>query len=239
MMNVKKSNRTRVLSYIFRNAPVSRAVIAEKTNITPATVTTTTAGLIEEGMIMTLGEETNDQNVTAGRKRILIDICPDYRYAVGIEFTEKQISLCITNLRGKVVEEKTLQTTLQDVKNITQVLVDNIEEMIGKNPLLADKIVGVGIGIPGKLDQSQTLLVADSPIWGTFNPQMIRKCLNLPVVMDNNVRCMACGQYLFNHEQSPETFAFFHLGTGMYCANIVNGEFFGNVLCQYCKWRVF
>ncbi len=44
MNPIKKSNRTRILEYIFRNAPVSRATIAEQTDITPATVTTTDYG---------------------------------------------------------------------------------------------------------------------------------------------------------------------------------------------------
>ena len=54
MNPVKKSNRTRILEYIFRNAPVSRATIAEQTDITPATVTTTIAELINEQIIVNL-----------------------------------------------------------------------------------------------------------------------------------------------------------------------------------------
>ena len=64
MNPIKKSNRTRILEYIFRNAPVSRATIAEQTDITPATVTTTTMALVNEGIIVNLGEAEQVQGST-------------------------------------------------------------------------------------------------------------------------------------------------------------------------------
>ncbi len=72
MNPIKKSNRTRILEYIFRNAPVSRATIAEQTDITPATVTTTTMALVNEGIIVNLGEAEQVSDNTPGRERHLL-----------------------------------------------------------------------------------------------------------------------------------------------------------------------
>lgn len=225
MNPIKKSNKTRILEYVFRNAPVSRATIAEKTDITPATVTTTIAELINEGIIKDLGKTEQSDN-TPGRKRVLIDLNVDYGYAIGIEFNEKYISFCITNLRGEIIDKLIYSTTYHEITNITEFIIEKVESIMNKHQYINDRIIGIGIGVPGKLNNNKKELFSDSKIWNSFLPQKIKEKFCLPVVIDNNVKCMALGMYLFKSHKSPENFAFFHLGIGMYCANIINGEFF-------------
>lgn len=227
MSDLRKTNRTKILEFIFRHGASARAAIAEQTNITPATVTTTTAALIEEGIIEVLGEEEGAES-TPGRKRVLIDVNADYAYVVGIEFTEKRICCCITNLKGRIIDKSVFLTTHLEITNITEFLISQIEGLISGNEEIADKLVGIGIGIPGKLDSQASGLVEESETWKSFDPKEIKQRFRLPVIMDNNVKNMACGQYLFCALDTPETFAFFHLGMGMYCANIVNGEAFAD-----------
>lgn len=226
MSSIKKSNRTRILEFVFRNAPVSRATIAENTDITPATVTTTTATLINEGIIINLGEAEQAGDNTLGRKRVLIDLNPDYAYSIGIEFNEKHIAFCITDLKGRIIDEILFATTYKAITNITEFITDNLSMLIDRNQEIASKIVGIGIALPGKLSSNQTELIADSSVWKSFKPQKIKEKFCLPIIMDNNVRCMAFGQYLFETQDTPENFAFFHVGIGMYCANMINGELF-------------
>lgn len=225
MNSIKKTNRTRILEYIFRNAPVSRATIAEQTDITPATVTTTISELINKQIIVNLGEVEQNDN-TPGRKRVLIDLNADYGYAIGIEFNEKHVSFCITNLKGKLIDESIFSTTYHEISNITEFIIENIEILIEKNENIKDKLLGIGIGVPGKINNNKNELFADSDIWKCFFPEKIKKTFQLPIIMDNNVKCMAMGMYLFEPEKTPENFSFFHLGIGMYCSNVINGELF-------------
>ncbi|WP_291651481.1 ROK family protein [Clostridium sp.] len=225
MNPIKKSNRTRILEYVFRNAPVSRATIAEQTDITPATVTTTITELINENVIVDLGEVEQSDN-TPGRKRVLIDLNPDHSYAIGIEFNEKHISFCITNLKGKIIDESIFLTTYHQVSNITEFIIENVEILMQKNKDIKDKLLGIGIGVPGKINNNNKELFSDSNVWKCFFPEKIKERFRLSVIMENNVKCMAKGLYLFEPQKSPENFSFFHLGTGMYCANVINGELF-------------
>lgn len=85
---------------------------------------------------------------------------------------------------------------------------------------------GIGIGVPGHVTEKGSFVINSSNIWQTFDANKIRNAFSLPIVFENNVRCMALGQYLFHPEYTPENFAFFHVGTGMFCANIVDGSLF-------------
>ncbi|WP_294187329.1 ROK family transcriptional regulator [uncultured Clostridium sp.] len=225
MNSIKRTNRSRILEYIFRNAPVSRATIAEQTDITPATVTMTITELINEEIVIDLGEVEQSDNM-AGRKRVLIDLNPNYCYEIGIEFNEKNISFCIADLKGNIIDELIYSTTYNEISNITEFIIKNTQILMQKNKHINNKILGIGIGVPGKINNNATELFSDSNIWENFFPKKIKERFNLPIVMDNNVKCMAMGMYLFEPKKSPENFSFFHLGIGMYCANVINGELF-------------
>lgn len=54
-----QENRSTILEYIFRNAPVARSTIAKQTQITPATVTSISGNFIQEGIIQEIGAEDN------------------------------------------------------------------------------------------------------------------------------------------------------------------------------------
>lgn len=225
MNSIKRTNRSRILEYIFRNAPVSRATIAEQTDITPATVTMTITELINEEIVIDLGEVEQSDNMP-GRKRVLIDLNPNYCYEIGIEFNEKNISFCIADLKGNIIDELIYSTTYNEISNITEFIIKNTQILMQKNKHINNKILGIGIGVPGKINNNATELFSDSNIWKNFFPKKIKERFNLPIVMDNNVKCMAMGMYLFQPKKSPENFSFFHLGIGMYCANVINGELF-------------
>lgn len=225
MNSIKRTNRSRILEYIFRNAPVSRATIAEQTDITPATVTMTITELINEEIVIDLGEVEQSDNMP-GRKRVLIDLNPNYCYEIGIEFNEKNISFCIADLKGNIIDELIYSTTYNEISNITEFIIKNTQILMQKNKHINNKILGIGIGVPGKINNNATELFSDSNIWENFFPKKIKERFNLPIVMDNNVKCMAMGMYLFQPKKSPENFSFFHLGIGMYCANVINGELF-------------
>ncbi|MHC1748163.1 MAG: ROK family protein [Cellulosilyticaceae bacterium] len=224
MTIAKKTNRTRILEFIFRNAPVSRATIAENTDITPATVTTTTAALIEENVILDLGEIEESSEITPGRKRMLLNLNPNYHYGLGIELTEKHITFCITNLRGCIIDQIIFSTTSVNIANITKLILETTTSLINRHLDIAEEIVGIGIAVPGKLDCTTMRLVTDTAIGKALNIGTLKEHLTLPIVFENNIRAMAYGQYLFDPTNVPTDFALFQVGMGMYCANIVSGE---------------
>ncbi|SCP97520.1 Sugar kinase of the NBD/HSP70 family, may contain an N-terminal HTH domain [Anaerobium acetethylicum] len=221
----KTSNRTRILECLFRNPTISRTEIADLTDITPATVTTTVTQLISEGIVQEAGES-NAEDSTPGRRKILIEIIPDYAYSIGIEFTQKALVLCITNLKGTVITKNIVPFTEDLAKNITTEIITRLGQLIAASDISTNKFIGIGIAVPGHMDSDQKMMISNNRLWGSFSPDMIREAFDLPVVLENNVRCMGLSQYLFNPATTPDNFSFFHVGLGMHCAIIVEGELF-------------
>ena len=78
-----------------RKAPASRADIAKRTGLSKSSVTMITNTLISEGQIKEIGTD----EVSIGRKPILLDITEDFRFAAGIILHRSDVTVCITNLK--------------------------------------------------------------------------------------------------------------------------------------------
>ena len=222
----KQFNRNKILHLIFRNGPVSRAAIAEDNHLTPASVTTNVATLISQGIVKELGEAELPLENTLGRKRILIDVVPNFAFSIGCEITEKFLTFSIINLKGEPIQQVHFSPTEEDIRNINHVIIQNIKQLIDTSSIAPEKIIGIGIALPGHYDSVNDYLISNLSIWKNFCLQTIKDSLPFEIVCENNVRCMACGEYFFNNTTAPESFNFFHLGWGMFNANIINGELF-------------
>lgn len=221
----KPSNRSRILECIYRNAPIARTDIAEETEITPATVTANVTSLISEGFIKELGEVSTDE-ASSGRKRVLIDIIPDKAYSIGLEFTQKALVVCLTDLKGHICCQHTEPFNDKLAGRITDAIIEGVRNLVTESGISWDRIVGIGAAVPGHMNGSASSLITNRKTWQDFDPKRIEKELPLPVVFENNARCMALSEYLFSPQESPDSFAFFHVGMGMFCANVVDGEMF-------------
>lgn len=220
------SNKSRILECIYRNAPISRIEISELTDITPATITTIVSTFIRQGIVRELEETNSHDSNTPGRKKIPIDIVADYAYTIGIEFTEKALVLCITNIKGNLITQTSVPFQEEIAYNITEEIIFQLEGFIQDSNISKDNLLGIGIAVPGHMDSDNKKLITNSSIWCSFNPKLIEETFSLPVVSENNVRSMALYKYLFHPAASPDNYAFFHVGLGMYCANIIDGDIF-------------
>lgn len=221
----KNTNTSRILECIYRNAPVARTEIADITDITPATVTATVSSLIARGIVAEVGEVSPEEN-TSGRKRVLIDLTPSFAYSIGIEFTQKALCICITDLKGMILHESITPFSDELAADITGRIISGTQALIEESGIPPEQIAGIGIAVPGHMDSGCTTLVSNRKTWSSFSPSTIEAGLAFPAVYENNARCMAYGKYLFDPCHSPDNFAFFHVGLGMFCANIIEGELF-------------
>lgn len=222
--HTKASNREQVLRCIFRNPEISRTDITKRTGITPATVTHICAALLAEGIILESGRRESES--AGGRKRISLSVRPDFAYAIGLEFTTKFLGVCVTDLSGSTVYRKEEPYSLSMSETISEQIVSHVRLAAEESRVPAHKLLGAGIGIPGHLRENGGVIVNSNNIWKSFQADVIRRALPFPVFFENNVRCMALQQYLFHPEETPENFAFFHVGSSMYCANMTDGELF-------------
>ncbi len=217
----KLSNYDRILACLYRNPGISRKDISDITGITPATVTTTVAAMIKVGLVSVLGQIEEDRG-TIGRSRIALDIFAGYGCTIGVECTLATITICAADLHGHIFYKEIIPTTQQITGHITQYVIDLVRTCMDSIDFPTDRILGIGIAIPGHIDRNGQHMVCSSDRWADFDGLKIQSAFPCPVVFENNIRCMAVAQYLHWPQNTPSSFALFHAGKGMFCANFTD-----------------
>ena len=220
----RSPNRDRVLECIFRNPGISRKDTSDLTGITSATITAVVTELLREGILTELGEMEEDRG-TIGRSRIALNVQPDYRYVVGVEFNYASLSGTVCDLRGNVKYSVVLPHD-PEKEYITEALIRLIQRCLDSGAAPVDKIAAIGVGVPGHMSRAGTGFVGSGRYWSDLDPGIIREAFSVPVVFENNVRCMAVAQSLNHPKEAPSNFALLHVGQGMHCAHIIDDELF-------------
>jgi hypothetical protein len=88
-----------VLALLARRGPLSRAQIAERLELSPATITASTRRLLTEGLLV----EEDPRPSAAGRPSIPLALVPESAHAIGIQVAGEHVSGVIARLDAQVV----------------------------------------------------------------------------------------------------------------------------------------
>src|SRR4051812_7261731 len=92
--DIRRRNRSALLSELFFHGPLSRLELAERTGLSPATASNVTADLIDDRIIVEAGRVESD----GGRPRVLLRVDPHYGYVVGAVVSETDVRVELFDL---------------------------------------------------------------------------------------------------------------------------------------------
>ena len=148
-LDLKRRNRMQILRVIRESGPISRVDVASALEITRAAVTIITNEMIEEGVLVELGEApVCAEKLQKGRRKILIDINVNYKFALGATIDENQISVGLTTLNGMILDKANMDIDEKtSSKDIISYIIKQSNEMMENSCLTKNNVLGLGIGI--------------------------------------------------------------------------------------------
>ena len=81
LTNVKRQNESAIRDVIYRYGPISRSEIAQMLSLTPPTITTNIARMMEQGLVYECGRLGAEAGAL-GRRRVKIDFVADAAFFV-------------------------------------------------------------------------------------------------------------------------------------------------------------
>ncbi|MGL4392790.1 MAG: ROK family protein [Fusobacteriaceae bacterium] len=201
-----------ILFYLKTYGASSRKQIAESLKLTTATLTILTTELIEQGYLLELGEITDGK---VGRKQILIDVNPDFRFAFGLEITIAEIFFTIVNLKSDIILKKNWKYE----NKISKILFKEIFTFIKKyNIEFEGKVLGLGVSVPGFIEEGNSEVLGIKKIKEYFQENL--KIEN--IIVENNVRALTLTELYF--EKEKKDFWLIKYGPGLGSSIVLNGE---------------
>lgn len=148
-LDLKRRNRMQILRVIRELGPISRVDVASELHITRAAVTIITNEMIEEGVLVEIGEApVNIEKLQKGRRKILIGINENYKFALGVTIEENEVNIGLSTLNGAILDKATMPIDDKTItKDIIAYIARQCKEMMVNSCLKKDKILGLGVGI--------------------------------------------------------------------------------------------
>jgi len=158
---MKQSNRSRILNVIYQKKIITRQEISRILHISLPTVVSNVADMVEEGILKEAGMAIS----TGGRKPVIIKFVPNARYALGIELKTTGCSIILTNLSSKILDKQTLKWNVFVIKDVMKKTAEATKEILTRNNIPQNKVLGIGFAIPGIIDE-ETLYLENAPNLG-------------------------------------------------------------------------
>ncbi|WIV18714.1 ROK family protein [Paenibacillus polygoni] len=220
---VKKINKTIILNTIREHAPLSRANVSTLSGLNKATVSNLVAELIDGHLVTELGPGES----SGGRKPLMLLFNKHAGYAVGLEVSVKRIRGVLTDLAGAIIAEDVQPLTSHDVSYVCSSIVSMTNGLQHQAPPSPHGIIGVGIGVPGMVDEEGTVLFAPNLGWNMVPlRRMLEKELALPVTIDNEANAGALGELHFGAARGTRHLIYISAGIGIGSGIVIDGELY-------------
>ncbi|MCC8140771.1 MAG: ROK family transcriptional regulator [Lachnospiraceae bacterium] len=143
-INIKSYNRTQIFRHLFQKGALSQKEISLNLNLSMPTVIQNLNEMREQNLIIEKGV----QDSTGGRKAKKLGINAMAHVALGLDITKHHISIVLVDLLGNILESRRLRCIYQDTPDFYENLAEQVNEILKKQSLSNDFVLGMCISIP-------------------------------------------------------------------------------------------
>ncbi len=199
-------NTSRILRTIWLNPGISRIKVAELLDLDRSTVTKIMQVILDTGLVVTAGKNTEQSGV--GRRQINLLINEAVGMVLGMEIQDNRYAAVITTIAGKVLNsfDGVFHADRDNLCAHILSIIGRAKEFLKKENLF---LLGIGIGFPGILDPYTGVILRSNSLHIT-EPYFLRNELEQhceePVFIENDANCCCWGELAFQTESRNRNF---------------------------------
>ncbi|MDN3292525.1 ROK family transcriptional regulator [Streptomyces ficellus] len=222
--SLHRANLERVVRAVRMAGSLTQAEIARATGLSAATVSNIVRELKDGGTV----EVTPTS--AGGRRARSVSLSGDAGIVIGVDFGHTHLRVAVGNLAHQVLAEEAepLDVDASSAEGFDRAehLVKRLIETTG---IGQDKVIGVGLGVPGPIDVSSGTLGSTSilPGWSGINPsEELSGRLGVPVYVDNDANLGALGELVWGGGRGVKDLAYIKVASGVGAGLVINGQIY-------------
>lgn len=227
LLSDKSSKNTllkkKILQYLILSGESPIADITKEIEMSVPTVTKLVTDLLEEGFVSDFGK----QNSNGGRRPNVYGINPEAGYFAGVSVNRRKVMLSTIDFNGrKADEDQCADYLLANTQESLDSLCDVINAYIDNLPVAREKILQLGISLSGRISAStgyshSFFYFGERPL-----SQIIEEKTGIPVMLENDSRAMAYGEYMAGAVRGAKHVLFINLNWGLGAGLILDGKLY-------------
>jgi predicted NBD/HSP70 family sugar kinase len=156
---IKEANLKLVFKLIYDNVSISRADIANITNLSPTTISSLADELIKEGLVIATG---TGSLPSSGRKPVLLSVNAPSRNIICIDLHEDGYYAAMFDLCCEQKQEYFIR--LEDYNRLGISVISTIDSILKEHKSDKEKLLGLCIGAPGVIDPESMRIISSTII---------------------------------------------------------------------------
>ncbi|MEV0494187.1 ROK family transcriptional regulator [Streptomyces atratus] len=222
--SLHRANLERVVRAVRMAGSLTQAEIARSTGLSAATVSNIVRELKDGGTV----EVTPTS--AGGRRARSVSLSGDAGIVIGVDFGHTHLRVAVGNLAHQVLAE---ESEPLDVDASSAEGFDRAEQLVKRlietTGISQDKVIGVGLGVPGPIDVESGTLGSTSilPGWTGINPsEELAARLGVPVYVDNDANLGALGELVWGSGRGVKDLAYIKVASGVGAGLVIDGHIY-------------
>jgi predicted NBD/HSP70 family sugar kinase len=214
-------NRRIALNIIRRHQPMSRADVARRSGLQRSTVSAIIDQLIGEGWVT----EGASPVSARGRRPRFLHLNVERAGIIAVDLRPSMTRVGLAGLDARFVMQ-TEWVTPGKPDEFARKLARTVTDFRSAHPEMVYE--GVGVSLPGRVDQSGTLMFAPNLGWGQVNlRRLLESSVDLPVVFENAASACALAELWFGrHPDDVKHLVAVTVSEGIGVGLLLNGQLF-------------
>ncbi|GGJ84408.1 transcriptional regulator [Streptomyces camponoticapitis] len=222
--SLHRANLERVVRAVRMAGSLTQAEIARSTGLSAATVSNIVRELREGGTV----EVTPTS--AGGRRARSVSLSGDAGIVIGVDFGHTHLRVAVGNLAHQVLAEESepLDVDASSAHGFGRAE-ELVERLIEATGIGRQKVIGVGLGVPGPIDVVSGTLGSTSilPGWTGINPSKeLAGRLGVPVYVDNDANLGALGELVWGSGRGVKDLAYIKVASGVGAGLVIEGQIY-------------
>lgn len=219
------NNKEAVINMIRDHSPIFRAEIARLTGLSIPTVMKITEEFQASGLIYESGKRTSE----VGKPPKLLSFIPDAKYIIGVDVGTTHVGAILMDLSANILMREWVSNQGSHAySDVLERVIQCVQKILDAWADSTDKILGIGIGLPGLLS-AETGKVILSPAIGWREENILpplQERFDLPIVINHVVRAMAMAELWFGAGRGQDNFFCVGLGYGVGSSIVIERQIY-------------
>jgi predicted NBD/HSP70 family sugar kinase len=222
--DVRRANRSVLLTNLYRSGPLSRHELAQSTALSQASVSNLIGEMIGEGLVEEAGFVESD----GGRPRVLLRVAPAYGYVIGADVgeTRVQVELFDLSMAPLAKAEYGISSAAPKPQDVLDRLLDGLGSVVDQAGVDPGAVLGLGVAVSGVVERTRDAVVhAQALGWdGVPLGAMLRAGTDIPVLVDNGAKTLGQAELWFGAGRGSRHVVVALVGSGVGASVVADGS---------------
>jgi predicted NBD/HSP70 family sugar kinase len=234
--DLRRDTRSALLWSLYFSKQRSRQELSDTTGLSQASVSNLVREFLDEGIVIEAGSVESD----GGRPRVLLEMNPCYGYVIGVDIGETCVLVGLFDLTmaQRAKAEFRLNPAEHDVGVVVEAVLRGVNAVLADTGIEPAAIFGVGVGVPGIVEQGREVLVHGQTYgWqGVPLERLLRAGTELPLLVENCAKTMGQAELWFGAGQGATNAVVALIGSGVGASLISGGSIYRGATSSAAEW---